>query len=191
MPVLLLSGERGSERRLFFKCPLLFWKFSRVPQRRFFISVPLSAASQTSSFLCELKQFLAGVTSQEHQESPGLQLGSLQSLPPLELDRSTGEASLSRLIRSPSLTVLSFGDCCSSSQVHRGELALPPSLSEELRRRLERTIAHIMEVIGREAGEEEAGREAMRRLGRLVDLSAFLRDRPATGDIGHAHTQVT
>lgn len=141
-------------------------------------SVSLRVASQTSSFLCELKRFLAGVTSQDHLESPPLQLSSLQSLPPLTLDRSTSEATLARLIHSPSLTVLSFGGCCSSSQVHQGELALSPTLSEELRQRLEQTITHLMEVIR----EEEAGQEAMRRLGRLMDLSAFLRDDPATGD---------
>lgn len=151
------------------------------------ISVSLRVASQTSSFLCELKRFLAGVMSQDHLESPPLQLSSLQSLPPLTLDRSTGEATLARLIHSPSFTVLSFGGCCSSSQVHQGELALSPTLSEELRQRLEQTITHIMEVIR----EEEVGQEATRRLGRLVDLSAFLRDDPATGDIRHAHTQVT
>lgn len=155
------------------------------------ISVSLSVAPQTSSFLCELRRFLAGVASPEHHESPGVQLSSLQPLPPpLELDRSTGEASLARLIRSSSLTVLSFGDCCSSSQVHWGELALPPPLLQELRRRLEQTIAHTMEVIGGEE-QEEVGREALRRLGRLVDLSAFLGDQPVTGDLGHAHTKVT
>lgn len=148
-----------------------------------FFFVCLRVASQTSSFVCELKRFLAGVTSyQDGQKSPPLQLASLQSLPPLTLDRSTSEAMLARLIHSPVLTVLSFGDCCSSSsppQVHQGELVLSSTLSAELRQRLEQTITHIMEVIR----EEEAGQEAMRRLGRLMDLSAFLKDDPATGDI--------
>lgn len=189
MPVLLLSGEGGSETRLSFSCPLLLWTFSSVPLH---FCLSLSAAPQTSSFLCELRRFLAGVASPEHHESPGVQLSSLQPLPPpLELDRSTGEASLARLIRSSALTVLSFGDCCSSSQVHRGELALPSPLSQELRRRLERTVAHVMEVIGGQEDQEGAGRGALRRLGRLVDLSTFLGDHPATGDLGHAHTQVT
>lgn len=189
VPVLLLSGEGGSETRLSFSCPLLLWTSPSS-----FLSLSLSVAPQTSSFLCELRRFLAGVASPEHQESPGVQLSSLQPLPPpLELDRSTGEASLARLIRSSSLTVLSFGDCCSSSQAHRGELAMPPQLSRELRRRLEWTVAHVTEVIGGGEGQEEegAGRQALRRLGRLVDLSAFLGDQPATGDLGHAHTQVT
>lgn len=174
-----------------FSFPLLLWIFSRVPLR---FCLSLSVAPQTSSFLCELRRFLAGVASPEHQESPGVQLSSLQPLPPpLELDPSTGEASLSRLIRSSSLTVLSFGDCCSSSQVHRGELALPPPLLQELRRRLERAVAHTVEVLGGEEQQEEegAGREALRRLGRLVNLSAFLGDQPATGDLGHAPTPVT
>lgn len=187
MPVLLFSGETGSETRFSLKFPLFLWKFSRVPERGLFISISLSVASQTSSFLCELKRFLAGVTPQDHRESPPLQLSSLQPLPPLTLDRSTSEATLARLIRSSSLTVLSFGDCCSSSQVHQGELALSPSLSEELRQRLEQSLTRVLEVIR----EEEAGQEATRRLARLVDLSAFLRDDPATGDTGHAHTQVT
>lgn len=142
-------------------------------------------ASQTS-FLCELKQFLAGVTPRSHPETPLLQLSSLQSLPPVTLGRFTGEATLAALIHSPSLTVLSFGGCCSSSQVHRGELALSSSLSEELRQRLERAVTHIMEVIA-----EEAGHEAMRRLRRLVELSAFLREDLATGDTRHAHVRVT
>lgn len=82
------------------------------------------------------------------------------------------------LIRSTSLTVLSFGGCCSSSRVHEGQLALSPQLSEELRQRLEQTVTHIMEVIR----DEEVGHEAMRRLGRLVELSIFLREDWATGD---------
>ncbi|XP_056893302.1 muellerian-inhibiting factor [Takifugu flavidus] len=149
VPLLLFSGETGSDTRV---------------------------AWQTSSFLCELKQFLAGVTPHSHPESPLLQLSSLQSLPPLALGRSTSEATLAALIHSPSLTVLSFGGCCSSSQVHRGELALPPPLSEELRQKLEQTVTHITEVI-----REEVGDEAIRRLGRLVELSAFPRKDLATG----------
>lgn len=143
--------------------------------------VPPRVASQTSSFLCELKRFLAEVTAPSPPESPLLQLSSLQSLPPLTLGRATGEATMAGLIRSPSLTVLSFGGCCSSSsssRVHEGQLALSPQLSEELRQRLEQTLTHIMEVIR----EEEVGHEAMRRLGRLVELSIFLREDPATGD---------
>uniref|UniRef100_A0A3B5K731 Anti-Mullerian hormone n=1 Tax=Takifugu rubripes TaxID=31033 RepID=A0A3B5K731_TAKRU len=161
VPLLLFSGETGSDTRFSIDADFSFGRFA------------------TSSFLCELKQFLAGVTPHSHPESPLLQLSSLQSLPPLTLGRSTSEATLAALIHSPSLTVLSFGGCCSSSQVHRGELALPPPLSEELRQKLEQTVTHITEVI-----REEVGDEAIRRLGRLVELSAFPRKDLATAQPG-------
>lgn len=70
--------------------------------------------------------------------------------------------------------------------MHRGELALSPPLSEQLRQKLEQTVTHIMEVM-----REEVGDEAIRRLRRLVELSAFLREDLATGDPRRAHVQVT
>lgn len=185
MPLLLFSGETGSDTRFSIDADFSFGSFAGSLSEAFSLLSP-RVASQTSSFLCELKHFLAGVTPHSHPESPLLQLSSLQSLPPLTLGRSTSEATLAALIHSPSLTVLSFGGCCSSSQVHRGELALPPPLSEELRQKLEQTVAHIMEDI-----REEVGDEAIRRLGRLVELSAFLREDLVTGDTRRAHVQVT
>lgn len=186
MPLLLFSGETGSDTRFSIDADFSFGSFAASLSEAF-SRLPPRVASQTSSFLCELKRFLAGVTPpHSYPESPLLQLGSLQSLPPLTLGRSTSEATLAALIHSPSLTVLSFGGCCSSSQVHRGELALPPPLSEELRQKLEQTVTHIMEVI-----REEGGGEAVRRLRRLVELSAFPREDLATGDTRRAHVQVT
>lgn len=185
MPLLLLSGETGSDTRFSIDGNFSFGGFAGSLSEAFSRLSP-RVASQTSPFLCELKHFLAGVTPHSPPESPPLQLGSLQSLPPLTLGRTTSEATLAALIRSPSLTVLSFAGCCSSSQVHRGELALPPPLSEELRQKLEQTVAHIMEVMG-----EEVGDEAIRRLGRLVELSAFPREDLATGDTRRAHVRVT
>lgn len=185
MPLLLLSGETGSDTRFSIDADFSFGSFAGSPTEAFSL-LPPRVASQTSSFLCELKQFLAGVTPRSHPEPPLLRLSSLQSLPPLTLGRSTSEATLAALIHSPSLTVLSFGGCCSSSQVHRGELALPPPLSEQLRQKLGQTVTHIMEVL-----REEVGDEAIRRLRRLVELSAFLREDLATGDTRRAHVQVT
>lgn len=122
--------------------------------------------------------------SQDHPESPPLQLTSLQSLPPLTLGLSSSEALLAGLINSSTLTVFSFASCCSTFQVHHGELALSPALLEELRQRLAQTVAQIMEVIR----EEEMGHRAMERLGRLIELSAFLKKEPATGDVRRTPT---
>lgn len=68
--------------------------------------------------------------------------------------------------------------------MHHGELALSPALLEELRQRLAQTVAQIMEVIR----EEEMGHRAMERLGRLIELSAFLKKEPATGDVRRTPT---
>lgn len=140
-------------------------------------SVP--ASSQISSFLCELKRFLGDVMSQDQPESPPLQLTSLQSLPPVTLGLSSSEALLAGLINSSTLTVFSFSSCCSALQGHRGELGLSPVLLEELGRRLKQAVIQMMGVIR----EEEVGHRAPERLGRLVELSAFLNKDTATGDI--------
>lgn len=139
------------------------------------------ASSQTSSFLCELKRFLGDVMPQDPSDSPPLQLSSLQSLPPVTIGPLTSEALLESLINSSTLTVFSFTGCCTSSQVHTGELALSAVLLEELRQRLTRTVAQTMEV----SRQEDVGPRAVERLGRLIELSTFLQKGSATGDVRH------
>ncbi|XP_068174807.1 muellerian-inhibiting factor [Antennarius striatus] len=159
--------------------PLLFFQKGRRTDMRY-SSVPSSflASSQTSSFLCELKRFLGDVTPQHPPETLPLQLESLQSPSPLTLDLSSSEALLSALINSSTLTIFSFRSCCSIFQAHVGELALSAALLEELRQRLEQTVMQIMEVIK----EEELGDRVSERLGRLMDLSAFSKNEPITGE---------
>ncbi|KAE8294291.1 hypothetical protein D5F01_LYC07243 [Larimichthys crocea] len=156
-PLLLLSGERGTDTR--------------------HVSGSSPASSQTSSFLCELKRFLGDILPEDHPVSPPLQLDSLQSLPPLTLGLSSSETLLAGLINSSALTIFSFSSW-SRFQVHHGELALSPALLEELGQRLEQTVVQIMEVIR----EEEMGHRATERLGRLRKLSAFPKKEPPAGE---------
>lgn len=146
----------------------------------FFLRLP-----QTSSFLCELKRFLGDVLSQDHPESSPLQLASLQSLPPITIGLSSSEALLVRLMNSSALTILSFASGCTMSQMHRGELALSDALLEELRQRLEQTVTQILEVI-----REELGHGAMQRLRRLIELSAFFKKEPPTGNVRNTNTSL-
>ncbi|XP_027145672.1 muellerian-inhibiting factor isoform X3 [Larimichthys crocea] len=156
-PLLLLSGERGTDTR--------------------HVSGSSPASSQTSSFLCELKRFLGDILPEDHPVSPPLQLDSLQSLPPLTLGLSSSETLLAGLINSSALTIFSFSSW-SRFQVHHGELALSPALLEELGQRLEQTVVQIMEVIR----EEEMGHRATERLGRLRELSVFPKKEPPAGE---------
>uniref|UniRef100_A0A3Q3VK18 TGF-beta family profile domain-containing protein n=1 Tax=Mola mola TaxID=94237 RepID=A0A3Q3VK18_MOLML len=169
---------RKSGRKIRMTPLLLFSRETGTDTRLLSVSGSVPASSQISSFLCELKRFLGDVMSQDHPESPPLQLTSLQSLPPLTLGLSSSEALLAGLINSSTLTVFSFSSCCSALQGHRGELALSPVLLEELGRRLEQAVIQTMGVIR----EEEVGHRAPERLGRLVELSAFLNKEPATGE---------
>ncbi|XP_059197987.1 LOW QUALITY PROTEIN: muellerian-inhibiting factor [Centropristis striata] len=147
-PLLLFSGGRGTDIR-----------YSHTPGS--------SLASPQTSFLCELQRFLGGVLSQDHPESPPLQLESLQSLPPLTLGLSSSDTLLAGLMNSSSPTIFSFTRWGSIHQVHHAALALSPALLEELKQRLETTVVQIMEVIR----EEEVGHRATERLGRLKQLS--------------------
>lgn len=151
------------------------------------LSFSYVSGSQTSSFLCELKRFLGDVMSQDHPESPTLQLTSLQSLPPLTLGLSSSEALLAELINSSALTIFSFASCCSMFQVHRGELTLSPALLDELRQSLTQTVTQVMEVIR----EEDMGHGVTERLGRLIERSAFLKKDPATGDVTRTASDTT
>lgn len=204
IPLLLFSEERGTDTRLsHLYCSHLnfFLPFSRSWALHIVFTLFVSSASgsfpalsQTSSFLCELNRFLGDVIPRKHPESPPVQLTSLHSLPPLTLGLSSGEALLARLINSSALTVFSFSGCCSMFQVHHGELAMSVPLLEELRQRLEQTVTQIVEIIR----EEEVGHRAMERLGRLIELSGFLKKEPATGDVSpptpalpHTHTHTS
>ncbi|XP_060925244.1 uncharacterized protein LOC132999567 [Limanda limanda] len=132
----------------------------------------------TFSFLCELRRFLCEVLPQNRPEFPQLQLGSLQYVPYLSLGLSSRKTLLAGLINSSSTTVFSFSQWGSMLQVHHGQLALSPSLLEELRQRLEQIGMQIMEVIG----GKEVGSRAKERLGRLKELSALPKTEPGAGE---------
>nr|BAV92756.1 anti-mullerian hormone [Halichoeres trimaculatus] len=155
-PLLLFSGERRTETR-----------YTQVP-----------GLSLTSSFLCELKQFLLDVLLQSHLHSSPFQLDSLQSLPPLALGLSSSETLLVGLINSSALTIFSFSSWGSRFQVHREELSLSPALLEELRQRLEQAVGRIMTVIR----EEDVGHRAMEKLEKLREHSVFPKTKPAPGE---------
>uniref|UniRef100_UPI0037E9AE8E muellerian-inhibiting factor n=1 Tax=Semicossyphus pulcher TaxID=241346 RepID=UPI0037E9AE8E len=159
-PLLLFSGERGSDTR------------------HIHVSGQSMTPSHTSSFLCELRRFLGDVLPQDHTASPPLQLDSLQSLPPLTLGLSSSETLLSGLMNSSALTIFSFSSWGSNFHVQHGELAMSPALLEELRQRLEQNVMQIMAVIR----EEDEGRRATQRLGRLREHSAFPKKELATGE---------
>ncbi|XP_040039240.2 muellerian-inhibiting factor isoform X1 [Gasterosteus aculeatus] len=156
VPLLLFSGKRGTD--------------TRYHQNS-------SPASSQTSFLCELKRFLGDVLPQDLRESSPLQLDSLKSLPPLTLGPSSSDTLLAGLINSSSITVFSFRSRASGFQVHSGELAFSPELLEELRRRLEAEVVKITAVMR----EEQVGRGATERLGRLRELSALPMMEPAPG----------
>nr|XP_020487809.1 muellerian-inhibiting factor [Labrus bergylta] len=160
IPLLLFSGERGTDTR------------------NAHISGSSMTPSRTSSFLCELKRFLDDVLPLVHPGSPQLQLGSLQSLPPLTLGLSSSETLLAGLINSSALTIFSFSSWSSRFPVHHGELSLSPALLEELRQRLEQTVEKIMAVIR----EEDVGHKATERLGRLKKHSVLLKKEPEAGE---------
>ncbi|XP_060889297.1 muellerian-inhibiting factor [Labrus mixtus] len=160
IPLLLFSGERGTDTR------------------NAHISGSSMTPSHTSSFLCELKRFLDDVLPLVHPGSPQLQLGSLQSLPPLTLGLSSSETLLAGLINSSALTIFSFSSWSSRFPMHHGELSLSPALLEELRQRLEQTVEKIMAVIR----EEDVGHKATERLGRLKKHSVLLKKEPEAGE---------
>ncbi|XP_077462999.1 muellerian-inhibiting factor [Stigmatopora argus] len=124
-------------------------------------------SSRPISFLCELRRFLSGVLPQRRPDSPPLRLDTLQAPPPVTLDPSSSEAELADLINSSAPTVFSFTG--STYHIHRGELAMPRGLLDELRRNLELNLVGAMEVLRDKAdGQRSAG-----RLQRLWELCAF------------------
>lgn len=120
---------------------------------------------------------MCDVLPQNHADSPPLKLGSLTSLPRLTLGLSSSEIMLAALINSSAPTIFSFSS--SMLHVHRGELALPPALLEELRQRLEQSVMRMMEVLR----EGEEGHRIMMRLERLKGLCAFPKVELASGDV--------
>ncbi|XP_008275725.1 muellerian-inhibiting factor [Stegastes partitus] len=154
-PLLLFSGQTGTDT-----------SYARV-----------SGSSQTS-FLCELKRFLGAVLPQQHPEAPALQLDSLKSLPPLTLGLSSSETLLAGIIKSSAPTVFSFTGRSSVFPVKHGELALSPALLEELRQRLEQTVAQLSEIIR----EEKVDDRATERLGRLREFSGIEWKEAASGE---------
>ncbi|XP_019936457.2 muellerian-inhibiting factor isoform X1 [Paralichthys olivaceus] len=169
----MLIGEKlGSGINI---SPLLLFSGGTETRR---VSGSTSSSSQTFSFLCELRRFLCDVLPQDRPESPQLQLDSLQSMPQLSLGLSSSETLLAGLINSSSPTVFSFSRWGSMLQVHHGQLALSPSLLEELRQRVEQTEMQMMEVIR----GKEVGSRATERLGRLKELSALPEKEPAAGE---------
>uniref|UniRef100_A0A3Q1F7C3 Anti-Mullerian hormone n=1 Tax=Acanthochromis polyacanthus TaxID=80966 RepID=A0A3Q1F7C3_9TELE len=154
-PLLLFSGETGTDTS----------------------HAHVSGSSQTS-FLCQLKRFLGAVLPRQHPEAPLLQLDSLMSLPPLKLGLTSSETLLAGTIRSSAPTILSFAKRGSALPVKHGELALSPALLEELRGRLEQTVARISEIIR----EEKVADGAVERLERLREVSEIQLKEAASGE---------
>ena len=144
---------------------------------------PFSSPADSLSFLWELQAFLGVVFPLLPAEAAGtssVQLRSLQCLPPLALGPSSSETLLVGLLNSSSPTVFSFPSPRSVllRPSRGGELALPPRLAEELRRKLE-TLGQQVEAL---LGEVEVEQRAVRSLERLKALSAFPREERPAGD---------
>uniref|UniRef100_A0A665WHL4 Anti-Mullerian hormone n=1 Tax=Echeneis naucrates TaxID=173247 RepID=A0A665WHL4_ECHNA len=169
-PLLLFSGGTGTDSRLFLPtCSLL--RYSHV-------SGSAHATSMTFSFLCELKRFLGDVLPHDNPESPPLQLDSLPSMPPLSLDIFSSDTLLAALINSSSPTIFRFPRWGSVSQWHPGQLAMSPTLVEEVGQRLEQIELELMDVFRL----REDGHRTKKRLERLQALGAFPITQPAAGD---------
>ncbi|XP_030229014.1 muellerian-inhibiting factor [Gadus morhua] len=146
------------------------------------VDAPSAGAEKPSdafSFLRELQAFLGDVFPLPPGEAVSLrvQLPSLKSLPSLALGPASSETLLVGLLNSSSPTFFSFPPLRSVRRLGRGgELALPPDLLEELRRKLG-TLEQQVEVL---MGEVAVEQKAVRSLERLKALSALPREvRPA------------
>ncbi|XP_051930751.1 muellerian-inhibiting factor [Hippocampus zosterae] len=140
------------------------------------ISTKVSGLSQPSSFLCELRRFLSDSLPHKSPHAPPLRRESLQAPPPISLDLSSSESVLAELINSSAPTVFSFTG--STYHVHRGELAMPPGLLDELRHGLEQTLLQIREVLR----DKDNGHRSIKRLQRLWELCDFPMVDPAKGE---------
>uniref|UniRef100_A0A665WI74 Anti-Mullerian hormone n=1 Tax=Echeneis naucrates TaxID=173247 RepID=A0A665WI74_ECHNA len=136
------------------------------------------ATSMTFSFLCELKRFLGDVLPHDNPESPPLQLDSLPSMPPLSLDIFSSDTLLAALINSSSPTIFRFPRWGSVSQWHPGQLAMSPTLVEEVGQRLEQIELELMDVFRL----REDGHRTKKRLERLQALGAFPITQPAAAE---------
>ncbi|XP_037104973.1 muellerian-inhibiting factor isoform X1 [Syngnathus acus] len=163
----LLTGGNTRRSRV---TPVLL--FSREDD----ISTQISGSSQPLSFLCELRRFLSDTLPQNRPDAAPLKLDSLQAPPPITLDPSASESVLAELLNSTAPTIFSFTG--STYQVHRGELAMPPGLLDELRHGLEQNLVQIKEVLR----DRENGQRDIKRLQRLWELCAFPMVDPASGE---------
>ncbi|XP_061680947.1 muellerian-inhibiting factor isoform X2 [Syngnathoides biaculeatus] len=154
----LLVG--GSTRRSSVAAVLLFLRDEDASRK-----VPSS--SRTLSFLCELRRFLSDTLPRNRLDSPPLRLDSLQALPPVTLGPSSSESALAELINSSAPTIFSFTG--SRYHVHRGELAMPPDLLDQLRHGLELNLLRIRGVLR----DKDGGQRSIKRLQRLWDLCDF------------------
>ncbi|KAG7268101.1 hypothetical protein CRUP_031037, partial [Coryphaenoides rupestris] len=167
------------------------------------------ASSDTFSFLCELQNFLAGVSPQAPVEAGSSSSSSsststssssssssvplLQSLPPLALGPASSETLLATLLKSSSPTVFSFPAARSALRLggHGRELALPPHLVEELGRKLGQAVAQVTRLMVEvelveekeaEAEVEEVEQGVIKSLERLQALSTFAKEEPPAGE---------
>ncbi|XP_061602603.1 muellerian-inhibiting factor-like [Cololabis saira] len=163
----LIGGKSGSTSRM--TLLLLFLGETGSETRH--------AATQTS-FLCALRRFLDCVLPQELTGSPSVHLDSLQSLPPLRLGLSSSETLLVGLINSSTPTIFSFNNWASKFPARQEQLALSPTLLQELGQRLEQSEMQILELI-RDGKVADSGTERLRK---LKDLCGFQRNEPATGE---------
>ncbi|XP_077391507.1 muellerian-inhibiting factor isoform X2 [Festucalex cinctus] len=136
----------------------------------------VSVSSQPLSFMCELRRFLSDVLPRNHPDAPSLRLDSLQAPPPVTLGLSSSESVLAELINSSAPAIFSFTG--STYHIHRGELAMPPGLLDELKRGLEQNLVQTMEVLR----NKEDGQKSIKRLQRLWELCAFPMVDPASGE---------
>ena len=139
-----------------------------------------SPQGSSDSFLRELQAFLGDVFPLLPAEagSKPVQLQSLQCLPSLALGPSSSETLLVGLLNSSSPTVFSFPSPRSVLRPGGGELALPPHLVEELRRKLG-TLGQQVEGL---LGEVEVEQRAVLSLEHLKTLSAFPREEQPAGE---------
>uniref|UniRef100_A0A3Q2XK62 Anti-Mullerian hormone n=1 Tax=Hippocampus comes TaxID=109280 RepID=A0A3Q2XK62_HIPCM len=140
------------------------------------VRTKVSGLSQPISFLCELRRFLSDSLPHKSPHVPPLRRESLQAPPPISLDLSSSESVLAELINSSAPTVFSFTG--STYHVHRGELAMPPGLLDELRHGLEQNLLQIREVLR----DKDNGQRSIKRLQRLWELCAFPKVDPASGE---------
>ncbi|CAL8268383.1 unnamed protein product [Arctogadus glacialis] len=154
------------------------------------VDAPSAGAEEPSdafSFLRELQAFLGDAFPPppgEAVSSSRVQLPSLSSLPSLALGPASSETVLVGLLNSSSPTFFSFpplGSVVVRRRLGRGgELALPPDLLEELRRKLATLEQQVEALMGEVVAVEQ---KAVRSLERLKALSALPREARPAGEL--------